>query len=208
MTILVRKIAKSKWPAEECLQNKSDDEIIPTLRADAVTSCLRTSGDTLSLWAINDINDVEKAILSLITSPKHERLNTIHIALIHLDKITEQELELKETIGDTVISSYSETHRDLVELDYRKIGFFCKIILSSIRDGNIKKVSDRQQAELIKRAASSKIVDQKTLNPKLQYSLWNIAYDINGNEMVKNEDGTFSLVKVPATPLGTSVTNA
>ena len=48
MVVCVRKINKSKCPAEETLAGKTDEEILAFLKADALTSCLRTSKDELS----------------------------------------------------------------------------------------------------------------------------------------------------------------
>nr|EKU5176985.1 hypothetical protein [Acinetobacter baumannii]EKW2555511.1 hypothetical protein [Acinetobacter baumannii] len=53
MTIFVRKISKAKWPSEEEIAEKAlDSEIIPFVRADALTTCLKTSQNTLSVWAV------------------------------------------------------------------------------------------------------------------------------------------------------------
>ncbi|VCX12031.1 hypothetical protein BANRA_00581 [Acinetobacter baumannii] len=42
MTIFVRKISKAKWPSEEEIAEKAlDSEIIPFVRADALTTCLK-----------------------------------------------------------------------------------------------------------------------------------------------------------------------
>ncbi|MFX4420202.1 hypothetical protein ABTA42_19415, partial [Acinetobacter baumannii] len=82
MTIFVRKISKAKWPSEEEIAEKAlDSEIIPFVRADALTTCLKTSQNTLSVWAVENCTDaeIEKAILALITNTKLERLNRIQI---------------------------------------------------------------------------------------------------------------------------------
>ncbi|MCA4148535.1 hypothetical protein LDY24_17900, partial [Acinetobacter baumannii] len=53
MTIFVRKISKAKWPSEEEIAEKAlDSEIIPFVRADALTTCLKTSQNTLSVWTV------------------------------------------------------------------------------------------------------------------------------------------------------------
>lgn len=51
MKYIIRKFTKAKW------------SLIPTdtgnyenLQADAITSCLRTSGNTLSVWAVDTTN--------------------------------------------------------------------------------------------------------------------------------------------------------
>ena len=59
MVVCVRKINKSQWPAEETLAGKTDEEILPFLKADALTSCLRTSKDELSLWTVENTSEEE-----------------------------------------------------------------------------------------------------------------------------------------------------
>lgn len=125
MTIYVRKISKAKWPSEEeILAKEFDAEIIPSVRADALTSCLKTSQNTLSVWAVENSTDeeIEKAILALITNAKLERLNRIQVVYFSKEEVLSLGLPLEASDGDTVIESLSKLHNDLVDLNYEKLG--------------------------------------------------------------------------------------
>ena len=89
MGVCVRKISKSKWPDEEVLDKQTDEAILPLLKADALTSCLRTSQDELSLWTVENTNEeeIEKAILALITNSRLERLDRIQVVYFDEDNV-------------------------------------------------------------------------------------------------------------------------
>lgn len=191
--ICVRKISKSKWPDEEVLENKTDDEILPILKADALTSCLRTSQDELSLWTVNNTNDeeIEKAILALITNSRLERLNTIQVVYFDENKVNEYGLKLKKSPGDTVISTYAELHQDMIELNFEKMGKVSALITSALRDKRVKRYNEKKLTKLLTDAINSKLVDQKKLHMFLQHKLSLNVINSNGDAMILHEDGYF-----------------
>lgn len=193
MTIFVRKINKSKWPSEEDLESKNDAEILPMLKADALTSCLRTSQNELSLWAVKDATEeeIEKAILALITNSRLERLDRIQVVYFEENAINELGVNLKKSPGDTVISTYAELHQDMIELNYEKLGKVNCLITSALRENKIKKYNEKYLTNILKKAIASGLVDQKKLHVSLQYKLGLQVYDVNGNEMILNDEGYF-----------------
>jgi len=62
MPFLVRKISYSKWRASV------EGDTTPS--ADAITSCMRTSGNTLSLWLIEDLTKLDDAIIAIASDFK------------------------------------------------------------------------------------------------------------------------------------------
>ena len=136
MGVCVRKINKSKWPTEEILAEKKDEEVLPILKADALTSCLRTSKDELSLWTVENTsdNEIKKAILALITNSRLERLDRIYVVYFDEDKVKQAGLTLKKSPGDTVISTYTNLHQDMTELNYERMGKVSALITSALRD--------------------------------------------------------------------------
>lgn len=70
MGYLVRKFTRSKWgnPVPADYSN---------LNADAVTSCLRTTRNTLSVWRIENEKELDQAILAIAGTL--ERLQTFDI---------------------------------------------------------------------------------------------------------------------------------
>ena len=146
MGVCVRKISKSKWPSEEILAGKTDEEVLPFLKADALTSCLRTSKDELSLWTVENTTDeeIKKAILALITNSRLERLDRIQVVYFDEDKVKQSGLTLKKSPGDTVISTYTNLHQDMTELNYERMGKVSALITSALRDKKIKRTTDKK----------------------------------------------------------------
>lgn len=142
MGVCVRKISKSKWPDEEVLDKQTDEAILPLLKADALTSCLRTSQDELSLWTVENTNEeeIEKAILALITNSRLERLDRIQVVYFDEDNVKQLGLTLKKSPGDTVISTYTNLHQDMIELNFEKMGKVSALITSALRDKRIKSI--------------------------------------------------------------------
>ena len=58
MPYLVRKISRAKWDNEDFDYVNNDNA-----PADAITSCLRTFNNELSTWLIDDLEDLDNAII-------------------------------------------------------------------------------------------------------------------------------------------------
>jgi hypothetical protein len=71
-----RKINRPKW--EPKLFMGPDD-----IAADAVTGCLKTTGNTLSLWECsNDLADIHRIALALALGIDTDRIDTIDVVLL------------------------------------------------------------------------------------------------------------------------------
>lgn len=193
MGVCVRKISKSKWPSEEILAGKTDEEVLPFLKADALTSCLRTSKDELSLWTVENTTDeeIKKAILALITNSRLERLDRIQVVYFDEDKVKQSGLTLKKSPGDTVISTYTNLHQDMTELNYERMGKVSALITSALRDKKIKKYNEKELSKMLLDAIQSGLVEQKKLHMFLQHKLGLSVVNLNGEPMLLNEDGNF-----------------
>lgn len=53
MAYYVRKIARSKWQENQLSANKEQAiEEVKNVKADAITNCIKTTGNKLSLWRV------------------------------------------------------------------------------------------------------------------------------------------------------------
>lgn len=193
MSVFVRKINKSKWPSQEDLSSKCDEEILPALKADALTSCLRTSNNELSVWVVEDASkdEINKAVLALITNQKLERLDRMHIVYFEGADLEILKIDAQNSPGETIINEYKDLHKNITELNYEKIGKVCTIITSSLRKGLTFSYPERELKNLILNAINSQLIDQKKLHMSLQQKLGLPVLDKNGDQMIKNSDGVF-----------------
>ncbi|MGF7028446.1 hypothetical protein [Sphingobacterium multivorum] len=164
MPILVRRISRSKWESYDYVNSDNPP-------ADAITNCLRTHDNELSTWKIDNLDELEKAILCLITGSKQENLSTIHIVYFDINLIGEHGLSIKESIGDTVISEYNNSHFDVTSLDYQSLGSFKNLILSCLRSGNVKTITRGELKKILNKAKDDRILDESLLNPTYQSNL-------------------------------------
>ena len=100
MPYLIRRISRAKW-----------DEIEGgEVSADAITNDLKTFQNDLSVWLISNREELDRAVLALVTGGKQTKLSTLHIILIEEEMIENNGLTLKETPGDTVVASLVNSH--------------------------------------------------------------------------------------------------
>ncbi|MNQ00111.1 hypothetical protein D3C85_127490 [compost metagenome] len=164
MAYLVRRINRSKWDVFDYL-NEDDAP------ADAMTLCLKTFNNELSTWLIDDLEDLNKAILALITGSKQENLSTIHIVYFDQKIIAEKALSLKNTDGDTVIGAYKKNHWDIDELTYSSLGKVKDIIIDCLRNDRFKILTKATLKELLNNSIKNGILEKSNLNKKLQENL-------------------------------------
>src|SRR6056297_3423172 len=109
MLLLVRKINRNKWP-------KNGENEVFELSSDAITGCLRSSRNTISVWKIESEDDLEEATLALAAAGK--RLDTFDVVILNGDKLSDLEIQMEQTDGRTVVSDLVNNHFDLKSLNY------------------------------------------------------------------------------------------
>lgn len=156
MTYFVRKFARAKWA--DAIENNLDLEDIC---ADAYTSCLRTSSNTLSIWKIDcDINDkaklkseLEQIVLAIVTSlDKIDRFQLIFFSENDLSS-----LERKYEDGNTPIQSLVSKHENLVNLTFSKLKIVADIYKRSCQNNYIMNFPERDVEKLVDKAIEDKL---------------------------------------------------
>lgn len=161
MSLLIRKITRSKWPTEV-----AEPIDISILRADAITSCLRTSSDTLSTWEVVDVDNIKEAVLALATN--FDKIETMTVVAIEKEKIIEHGLSIVPTIGSTVVDDLKDSHIDVAYLTLKSIGTFASIVLETIKEENVYRFSKKELIEIISQAISAKRLNIELLKDKVR----------------------------------------
>lgn len=78
MGLLVRKINRSKWPQE-------DEKNVFKVASDAITICLKSCGNTLSVWEIDNEQNLDEAVLALASGFQH--LESIDVVMLESDRL-------------------------------------------------------------------------------------------------------------------------
>jgi hypothetical protein len=132
MAFLVRKFNRAKWPGENELQ------LIEDLSADALTSCLRTSGNTLSVWKTGSavwgtFDDILAALFSTLDGPN--RADVIVISQREVELI--DGVELIDVKASTAASeSINNKHSDISKLSFSSMAKVAKIILTELANSD------------------------------------------------------------------------
>jgi len=159
MSILVRRISIAKWGD---ISTESSD--VP---ADAITNCLKTSNNSLSVWAIESEDDLNDVILALVTGKSQEKFSKIDFVLIDEWKLKTFGLQVIDYPGDTVVDELVNHHKNISGLTYNKLGIMKDIIRECIICGQHNMRTRERIKKLVKSSIESGKLQKEKLNEKL-----------------------------------------
>ena len=160
--MLARKISRPKWTSKPYL----DPDCI---RADGVTSCLRTVDDRLSLWRCeNDEESVDDVFLALATARGKTGFDAMDIVLIPEEELRRKGLTEEATPGDTAVEDLRLRHVDLICLDMEGIAEIAQLVSTCVNKNRSIRLTVSRVKSLVRRAASEGRVRKDLLNPKLR----------------------------------------
>lgn len=143
MAYYVRKIARSKWQENPLSANKEQAiEEVKSVKADAITNCIKTTGNKLSLWRVEEKRDSIDDIIPLIIG--FERPDTCDIIYISDEVFSEEEITLEQSSDDanTPIEELKQYHYNAIVNDYEGLGKFARIVLKSLN--NHKRLKEKK----------------------------------------------------------------
>ncbi|MDR1884565.1 MAG: hypothetical protein LBR26_17595 [Prevotella sp.] len=143
--MLVRKINKAKW--------FNDGKIIEDPSADAMTNCLKTTQNTLSVWLINSETEIEDAVLAIVSGQDH--LETIDIVMLEDEYFIKCEIRTEETEGLTPVFDLRNKHRDLASLDFWTLGMVAYHIIENIKKNKLQRFTEAKLKKIIKNAIAN-----------------------------------------------------
>lgn len=157
MSFFVRKINKPKWK----LIDKS-------ISSDAITSCLRTTSNTLSFWKIEKEDDeyLEKAIIPITSC--QERVEAVDFIIIEEDFFKNNGISFKQDTATTPATKLNELHINLVDLNYERIGVLSNKIFELVSNKKVIRKTKKQATELLLKGIEESVVDSSLINDKLK----------------------------------------
>lgn len=161
MAFLARMVSAAKWDVP---MSGSVNEV----SADALTSDLRTSNNSLSFWTVNDKDDeqcVRNAVLALASG--RDRCDKMRLVLLDEVQFQKINVEIKQTEGITPAVKLAGLHRDVIELDSTKIVNLARLVAQEVRSSNLIQYSRNDIASLIKQGIIDGIVQKKSLSTRM-----------------------------------------
>lgn len=142
MQLLVRKINRTKW-------NNVDEDVF-LLSSDAISSCLRTKSNTLSVWRINSETEIDEAVLAIISNG--DNIETIDVVVLDGEFLVKASVEQEFTEGNTPVIDLRQNHVDLKNLNYFKIGLVAEHIIQRIKFEKVKRYTKKELKSILKKA--------------------------------------------------------
>lgn len=166
MAYYVRKIARSKWQENQLsADEKQAIEEVKSIKADAITNCIKTTGNKLSLWKVEEKRDLIDDIIPLIIG--FERPDTCDIIYISDTMLAEEEIDLEQSPDDAniPIEELKKYHYNAIVKDYEGLGKFGKIILKSLN--NHKRFKGKEVKIKLKDMLKNHEIEENMISEKL-----------------------------------------
>ncbi len=159
--IFARKISKGKW--EKALEACPEDENgVDNFPADTLSLDLCAKKNELSIWVVESCDALEDVVLALMGN---ESSHIERIYILYVDNLSD--FELKENPGNTKIESLKNNHRDIISLNYKKMGELAKLFLDAYRNNKYKSFSESKVKNIIRRAIENDRVSKEDFNSSI-----------------------------------------
>jgi len=158
MSLLVRKIDRGKW-MQAATHNVGE------VSADAITNDLKTTSNRLSVWEITSSDDIDQAVLAMVAAGQH--LEAIDVVALDPQRIAACGIDCLSTEGMTPVDYLRNTHRELPQLSYSKLGAIAQEILDNVRNDGVQRRTKMDLREILRNA----IIEGKLEPDRLDESL-------------------------------------
>ncbi len=158
MAYLARRLKKlTYWPSDQ--DQYSNNELIS---ADAITRDLTTSGDEISWWKIDNLEDAEDVGLSFV-SKLDEGTGIIYIVMIPFDDISSK-LNIKNTPehGETAVIGMEQNHYDIYNLNYKTLGVLGDLVARQTSNESHRYIASFKVKKLIEKLGQ--FIDEGKVN--------------------------------------------
>lgn len=163
MKVLARNINRSKWNAKPGFPHQA-------IRADAVTGCLKTKDDRLSMWRCqDDLGDIDQVFLALATGPNKTGFDTMDVVFVPEEDVERAGIAHQATEGETVVPDLRARHIDIVDLDLEKLGTLARIVASQVPKSQRR--TEAAIKKLVRTAIQSGRINSDQLNNELRLKL-------------------------------------
>lgn len=168
MSYLLRKISRKKW--DQNVKATAEE-----ITADAVTCCIKTFSNTLSVWhsPVDDFDSKQVRILIYALASTMDRPDAIDLVWLSEDELLSLGIEIEETDGDSKCESANLLHRDLAKLRHKELGLVGVHIIEQLEHKKYYKRITR--AQIIKVMLEAVCVENKVefteLSEKWQHEL-------------------------------------
>ena len=161
MPWLARKIDRANW----------DPPSDGSFDADAITGCLRTNDNSMSVWRVASETDLDDVALALIAVNGRDMAESIDIVTISEEYITEQSVKKSPAEGNTLVEDMAGKHVDLTHLSYLNLGCIAEHIRERIAKSACRRYDKVGQLALLRKAIDANRLDPARLHKNIRQAL-------------------------------------
>lgn len=162
MSLIVRKIERGKWLQNDILSGAD-------VSADAITNCMKTSNNSLSVWEVTGEEQVNEVVLALTSQSQH--IEAIDVVALDRTALINSGLQLQTTDSPTPIKELSQLHRDIVQLTYKSLGVLAGMTVEAIRNQANHRYTKGMIKNLLDNAIVAGRLDKETLKEHVKSHL-------------------------------------
>ena len=135
------------------------------MAADAVTNCIKTTGNKLSLWRVEEKRDSIDDIIPLIVG--FERPDTCDIIYISDEVFLQEGIVIEQSSEDanTPIEELKQYHYNAIVEDFEGLGKFARIVLRSL--DNHKRFKGKEVKTKLREMLDRQEIDREMISDKL-----------------------------------------
>lgn len=166
MAYYIRKISRSKWQDNPLSLDKEKALVeVKSVKADAITNCIKTTGNKLSLWKVEEKNYSIDDIIPLIIG--FDKPNTCDVVYISDEILTEEGIILEQSSEDANIplDDLKQYHYNAIVNDYEGLGKFAKVVLKSLNSH--KRFRSNEVKSKLKKMLENNEIKKEMISDKL-----------------------------------------
>lgn len=163
MSCYVRKINRPKWNIANNLKDEID---INKLNADYLASCLKTQQGEISLWKIENEDEIDDVVVAI--SSMGDCIDKVDVVLVTDEQF--QEIGISPINQPEGNSKIRDRHYKLIDLNYEKVGKLAKVIFYNIEndENSYKRISAPKVKSLLRKALENNEIELPNNSPLLE----------------------------------------
>lgn len=131
--------------------------------ADTVIAEMKTEKNKLSVWLINNEDDLNDAFVALASNG--DSLSTIDA--VKIDEKDLVSLNFDDELGDTPTYRINDKHRNITGLNYESMGVVLASIIEGIKNSNSIRMTKPKLRELLVNAYKDEKLNIDDMSPKI-----------------------------------------
>ena len=140
-----------------------------TISADAITQCMKTTKNSMSVFEISSKVDINEAFLAI--SSNFDRLDSFDVVILVKQEITERDYNCVQSLGITPVENLNNTHWDITGLSYGKLGNIAEYMHNRVSENETDRRTKYELKCIIIDAINAHRLDLTALREKVRIEI-------------------------------------